>query len=121
MAEQSVSFFTKYTQTFFEPYVETFVNDRIDDNRQNFAAGVFNNLYLYVTKGTNFYDLDTMPRVDILDSTGSVITGLGNIQLVKCNVCVILLRLATDKSPVVNLLINSVKSTLNINLEKPPP
>jgi hypothetical protein len=35
MTEQSVSFFTKYTQTFFEPYVETFVDDRIDDNRQN--------------------------------------------------------------------------------------
>jgi len=82
MAEQSVSFFTKYTQTFFEPYVETFVDDRIDDNRQNFAAGVFNNLYLYVTKGTNFYDLDDMPIVDILDSTGTIIDGLGGIQLV---------------------------------------
>jgi hypothetical protein len=80
--EQSVSFFTKYTQTFFEPYVETYIDDVIDDNRQNFAAGVYNNLYLYVTKGTNFFDLDAMPRVDILDSTGSVITGLGNIQLV---------------------------------------
>ena len=82
MAEQSVSFFTKYTQTFFEPYVETHVDDRIDDNRQDFAAGVLNNLYLYVTKGTNFYDLDTMPRVDILDSNGVPITGLEDIQLV---------------------------------------
>ena len=82
MTEQSVSFFTKYTQTFFEPYLETFVNDRIEDNRQNFAAGVLNNLYLYVTKGTNFYDLDSMPIVSILDSTGTVITGLNDIQLV---------------------------------------
>jgi hypothetical protein len=81
MTEQSVSFFTKYTQTFFEPYVETFVDDRIDDNRQNFAAGVFNNLYLYVTKGTNFYDLDEIPSVDILDSAGTIIEGLGGISL----------------------------------------
>jgi hypothetical protein len=81
MTEQSVSFFTKYTQTFFEPYVETFVDDRIDDNRQNFAAGVFNNLYLYVTKGTNFYDLDNIPSVDILDSTGTIVEGLGGISL----------------------------------------
>ena len=80
--DKSVSFFTKYTQTFFEPFVETTVVDTIDDNRTNFAAGVYNNLYLYVTKGTNFYNLDTIPRVDILDSTGSIITGLGGIQLV---------------------------------------
>jgi hypothetical protein len=82
MFEQSVSFFTKYTQTFFEPYVETYINDRIDDNRHNFAAGVDNYLYLYVTKGTNFYNLDTIPRVDILDSTGTVIPGLNNVQFV---------------------------------------
>lgn len=81
-SDQSISFFTKYTQTFFEPYVETFVDDRIDDNRQNFAAGVFNNLYLYVTKGTNFYNLDDIPIVDILDSNGTVVDGLGGIQLV---------------------------------------
>jgi hypothetical protein len=80
MYEQSVSFFTKYTQTFFEPYVETYINDRIDDNRQDFAAGVNNNLYLYVTKGTNFYNLDEVPRVDILDSNGNVISRLSNVS-----------------------------------------
>ena len=80
--DKSVSFFTKYTQTFFEPYVETFINDRINDNRTNFAAGVYNELYLYVTKGSNFYNLDTMPIVNILDSNNNVISGLGNIQLV---------------------------------------
>jgi hypothetical protein len=82
MFEQSVSFFTKYTQTFFEPYVETYIDDRIDDNRQDFAAGLDNNLYLYVTKGTNFYNLDNIPRVDILDSNGNVISGLSNVSKV---------------------------------------
>ena len=80
--DKSVSFFTKYTQTFFEPYVETFINDRINDNRTNFAAGVYNELYLYVTKGSNFYNLNTMPIVNILDSNGDVISGLDNQQLV---------------------------------------
>jgi hypothetical protein len=80
--DKSVSFFTKYTQTFFEPYVETFIDNRINDNRTNFAAGVYNELYLYVTKGTNFYNLDAMPIVNILDSNNNVISGLGNIQLV---------------------------------------
>ena len=45
--DQSVAFFTKYTQTFFEPYLESYFDDRIEDDRQNFAAGVNQNLYLY--------------------------------------------------------------------------
>ena len=56
--DQSVSFFTKYTQTFFEPFVETVFDDTIEDNRSNFIENTLQNLYLYVTKGTNFYDLD---------------------------------------------------------------
>lgn len=74
--DQSVSFFTKYTQTFFEPYVETFFDDMIQDNRLNFIEKAQQNLYLYVTKGTNFYNLDTLPTVDILDSTNTPIAGL---------------------------------------------
>lgn len=81
--DQSVAFFTKYTQTFFEPFVESVFNDRIDDNRQNFIEKMDQNLYLYVTKGTNFYDLDSAPTVDIKDASGTVITGLGDIQSVK--------------------------------------
>lgn len=81
--DQSVAFFTKYTQTFFEPFVESIFNDRIDDNRQNFIEKMDQNLYLYVTKGTNFYDLDSAPTVDIKDASGTVITGLGDIQSVK--------------------------------------
>jgi hypothetical protein len=41
------------------------------------------NLYLYVTKGTNFYDLDTLPTVDILDSTNTIISGLSNLTSTK--------------------------------------
>jgi hypothetical protein len=80
---QSVSFFSKYTQTFFEPYLETYFQDVIEDDRQNFVAGVKQNLYLYVTKGTNFYDLDVLPTVDILDSTKTPITNLTDIETVK--------------------------------------
>jgi hypothetical protein len=74
--DQSVAFFTKYTQTFFEPYVETFFDDTIQDNRLNFIEKAQQNLYLYVTKGTNFYNLDTLPTVDILDSTNTPIANL---------------------------------------------
>jgi hypothetical protein len=77
--DQSVAFFTKYTQTFFEPYVDSHFEDTIMDDRNNFVEKVSQNLYLYVTKGTNFYNLDSNPTVDILDSDGAVITGLSGL------------------------------------------
>ena len=81
--DQSVAFFTKYTQTFFEPYVESFFDDRIHDDRNNFIEKVNQNLYLYITKGTNFYDLDENPTVDILDSTNTEILGLTGLSTTK--------------------------------------
>ena len=77
--DQSVAFFTKYTQTFFEPYVNSHFEDTIMDNRDNFVEKIEQNLYLYVTKGTNFYNLDSTPTVDILNSDGAVITGLSGL------------------------------------------
>lgn len=81
--DQSVAFFTKYTQTFFEPYVESYFEDRIDDNRSSFIAGTAQNLYLYVTKDGNYYNLDSAPSVDILDNMGAIISSLNNIQSVQ--------------------------------------
>ena len=81
--DQSVAFFTKYTQTFFEPFVETVFQDRISDNRQNFIAEATQNLYLYVTKGSNFYDLDVNPTVDITDQSGTVLVGLNDLTTTK--------------------------------------
>ena len=81
--DQSVAFFTKYTQTFYEPYLESYFEDRVLDNRHNFIEKVNQNLYLYVTKGTNFYDLDDNPTVDILDSTISEISGLTGLTTTK--------------------------------------
>lgn len=81
--DQSVAFFTKYTQTFFEPYIETFFNNRIVDNRHNFVEKVEQNLILYITKGGNFYDLDEIPTVDILDSNNTPIIGLTGLTATK--------------------------------------
>jgi hypothetical protein len=38
---------------------------------------------LYVTKGTNFYDLDNLPTVDILDSSSTPISGLTGLTTTK--------------------------------------
>lgn len=82
-SDQSVAFFSKYTQTFFEPYVETFFNDTINDDRYDAVTEDFLNLYLYVSKGGNFIDLDQLPTVDILDRNNNVIEGLSDLPTVK--------------------------------------
>jgi len=81
--DQSVAFFTKYTQTFFEPYVESIFADTISDDRENFLADMENCLYLYVTKYSNFADLEDLPTVDILDSSQTAISGLTNLTTEK--------------------------------------
>jgi hypothetical protein len=81
--DQSVAFFSKYTQTFFEPFLETIFDDRILDDRENFIEKTNQNLFLYVNKETNFFDLDELPTVDILDSTQTPIQGLTDLTVVK--------------------------------------
>ena len=81
--DQSVAFFSKYTQTFFEPYLETQFDDQISDSRNSFYAGRINNLYLYVTKGSNFFDLDELPTVDILGNNNVPISGLTGLVTTK--------------------------------------
>jgi hypothetical protein len=77
--DQSVAFFTKYTQTFYEPYVESFFDDRVLDNRFDFTEKTTQNLFLYVTKGSNMYNLDELPLVDILDNNNVAIPDLENL------------------------------------------
>lgn len=77
--DQSVAFFTKYTQTFFEPYIESYFDDIIKDDRSNFIVNQSQNLYLYVTKGGNYFNLDDSPIVNILDNTKNQILGLDSL------------------------------------------
>lgn len=81
--DQSVAFFTKYTQTFFEPYLETVFDDIIDDNRENFFIDVNRNLYLYVNYMGNAHDLDESPTVNILDYNSDSILSLSGLTTTK--------------------------------------
>jgi hypothetical protein len=80
---ESISFYTKNFDEFYQPYVETIFEDTITDNRDNFIAEQKNDLYLYVTKGTNYYDLDELPVVDILDGKYVPISGLTSLTTTK--------------------------------------
>ena len=68
-----VQFFTRHTQTFYEPYLETNYDDLIDDDRNLFTIGKTNKLYLYLYENGNPINLDTPPVVDILDNSGTPI------------------------------------------------
>jgi len=71
-----VQFFTRHTQTFYEPFLETNYNDLIEDDRNLFSLGKVNKLYLYLYDNGNPINLDNNPSVDILDLSGNAIPGL---------------------------------------------
>ena len=74
-----VQFFTRHTQTFYEPYLETSYDDLIQDDRNHFTLGKVNKLYLYLYEDGNPINLDNLPRVAILDNSGNVIPGLSGL------------------------------------------
>lgn len=69
-----VGFFTRHTQTFYEPYVETIYENSIEDDRASFYLDKNNKLYLYVNVGGVACDVDSMSGmgVTILDEQGDV-------------------------------------------------
>ncbi len=71
-----VGFFTRHTQTFYEPYLETVYNFHIQDDRSNFYLDKTNKLYLYVNLGGEPTNLDTNPSVQILDNDGVVYSSI---------------------------------------------
>ena len=71
-----VQFFTRHTQTFYEPYLETSYDDLIEDDRNSFSLGKVNKLYLYIFENGNPINLDQLPLVCISDSNGTPIPNL---------------------------------------------
>jgi len=57
----SVGFFTRHTQTFYEPFLETTYDDLIEDDRNSFSLGIVNKLYLYIYEDGDFKNLDNPP------------------------------------------------------------
>lgn len=67
-----VGFYSKYTNTFFEPFLETTYDDVIKDDRNKFCTNKNNNLYLIVTKGGDYVNLDYTPIVEIYDNNDAL-------------------------------------------------
>ena len=69
-----VGFFTKQTQTYFEPFLETKYNGKINDDRSKFYLDKVNDLCLYVNLGNTPTNLDNVPTVEIYDNNDNLFT-----------------------------------------------
>ena len=72
----SVAFFSKHTQTFYQPYLLTNYDDLIKDDRNLFLKNQENKLFLYVYQNGDLVNLDSNPFVKIEDRNGDAISGM---------------------------------------------
>jgi hypothetical protein len=76
----SVAFFSKYTQTFYQPYLLTNYDDWIVDDRNLFLKSQENKLFLYVYQSGDTANLDSNPIVRIQDRNGDAVTGMATLS-----------------------------------------
>lgn len=75
----SVAFFSRHTQTFYQPFLQTTYDDLIEDDRNRFLKNQTNKLYLYVYQQGDAANLDNLPTVSILQRDGTVYNGLSGL------------------------------------------
>lgn len=90
---QAVAFHLKNTNTVFEPYVETTINDSVNDDRRFFFLDKQNELYLYSSAG----DV-TVTGVTIVDFNGRVMTTLTGSSITRVKTGVYKVSLTVDSS-----------------------
>jgi hypothetical protein len=95
-----ITFFSKYTQTYYEPFLETEFNQTINENRCFFPLDEDN--YLYLISNTNLTSVDSVEIYDYEDNLYTTIPASG-ITLVKKNIWAINLNISsTDYPDIVN-------------------
>ena len=75
----SVAFFSRHTQTLYQPYLLTNYNDLITDDRNLFLKNQENKLFLYVYQNGDFANLDSDPFVRIEDRNGTAVAGMSSL------------------------------------------
>ena len=76
----SVAFFSRHTQTFYQPFLQTTYNDLIHDDRNQFLKNQENKLFLYVYQNGDLVNLDSDPYVRIEDRNGDVVSGMSSLK-----------------------------------------
>ena len=75
----SVAFFSRHTQTFYQPFLLTTYDDLIQDDRNRFLKNQVNKLYLYVFEYGDSANLDELPYVTIQQRDGTVYNNLSGL------------------------------------------
>jgi len=111
---QAVAFHTNNTNTWYEPYIETIVDDTISDDRNYFYLDKDNDLYLYVNVGGIEQNI-TVNNVNIYDEEDNLIDTLtGNsITNVSEGVYKITLNIDSDYYPDAVLFRDEWNLTIN--------
>jgi len=114
---QYVGFFTRHTQTFYEPYIETTYTNHIKDDRNNFFLDKPNKLYLYVNLAGLPTNLDTLPTVSIYDHNGDLFESYNTNEVthVTKGVYSIDVTVPTTNTITAGYLFNDVWSNIVIN------
>ena len=76
----SVAFFSRQTQTFYQPYMLTTYDDLIKDDRNVFLKNQENKLFLYVYQNGDLVNLDADPFVRIEDRNGDAVSGMSSLN-----------------------------------------
>ena len=76
----SVAFFSRHTQTFYQPFLQTTYDDLVKDNRNLFLKSQENKLYLYVYQNGDYVNLDSDPVVRIEDRNGDAVAGMATLS-----------------------------------------
>jgi hypothetical protein len=97
---QAVAFHAKGTNTWYEPYIETVIDDTITDDRNYFYLDKENDLYLYVNVGGFAQDI-TVNDVEIYDYEDNLIDILSGASIVNVRkgVYKITLSIASSEYP----------------------
>lgn len=78
----SVAFHTKYTNTYFEPHLETLFNLVIKDDRNCFKLNEDNRLYLYAKRGQEFLNINPI-AVNIYNHKYELFESIDSSNIVK--------------------------------------
>ena len=111
---QAVAFHTKYTNTWYEPYIETIIDDIISDDRNYFYLNKNNDLYLYVNVGGIAQDI-TVNNVDIFDYEDKLLDILSGDSIINVGkgIYKITLNISSDDYPDAVLFKDVWKVTIN--------
>jgi len=111
---QAVAFHAKNTNTWYEPYVETVVDDTITDDRNYFYLDKDNELYLYVNVGGIEQNID-VNSVNIYDHEDNLALTLSGDSIANVSKGVYKIRIAVDSDTYPDAVIFRDEWNLTIN------